>query len=334
MVIDKGIARKFPLDPGMRMLIAELKLEERAILRRAGLPEDLLVQKEPKLSAQEFIRLWEATEAEVGDPIEFPITVGTAASREAFSPKMFSFLCSPNLSVGVSRLSQYKALCGPFSLMVEETSRSLAVTPGVVGGEVKLPESLATTELVFVLGMARRATKVDIAPRRVKLAKHRAASKVYGEYFGVELVSGETVSMVFDREAASVPFLSENQAMWETFEPQLQKRLSELRGDESVSDRVSAALLELLPSGSATMESVASKLAMSKRTLQRRLNEDGVSFQSVLNDTRKELALHYLREKNLPGVEVSFLLGYQEASSFYRAFSSWTGTTPEAVRGK
>ena len=80
------------------------------------------------------------------------------------------------------------------------------------------------------------------------------------------------------------------------------------------------------------MDAVASRLAMSNRTLHRRLQGEDTTFQRVLNSTREALARHYLSDPRLTAGEISFLLGYEEPSSFYRAFHSWTGDTPERVR--
>jgi AraC-like DNA-binding protein len=66
--------------------------------------------------------------------------------------------------------------------------------------------------------------------------------------------------------------------------------------------------------------------------LQRRLNEAGESFQSILSATREALARHYLKRPELSATEISFLLGYDDPSSFFRAFTAWTGTTPEQLR--
>lgn len=100
----------------------------------------------------------------------------------------------------------------------------------------------------------------------------------------------------------------------------------------TMSERVRAALLELLSSGSTTIDSVARKLRVIIRTLHRRLKEEDDSFQSALNGTREKLALHYLRNPALSGVEISFLLGYEEPGPFFRAFHSWTGKTPQSTR--
>jgi AraC-like DNA-binding protein len=80
------------------------------------------------------------------------------------------------------------------------------------------------------------------------------------------------------------------------------------------------------------MEAIAKKLAVSKRTLQRRIEAEGTSFQQILKETREALARHYLEKTSLPASEISFLLGFDEPNSFYRAFRSWTGKTPDSVR--
>ena len=116
------------------------------------------------------------------------------------------------------------------------------------------------------------------------------------------------------------------------FEPELKKRLDELELDSSFRDRVHSSLLELLPAGGSSIEIVADKLGISKRTLQRRLKDESTSFQDVLNQTREELARYYLQNSSLSGGEISHLLGFDDPNSFFRAFQIWTGTTPKSFR--
>ncbi len=120
--------------------------------------------------------------------------------------------------------------------------------------------------------------------------------------------------------------------MWAAFEPELRQRLDSLDAAVTTSRRVRAALLEGLPSGLVAVEDVAKKLALSTRTLQRRIEAEGASFQQILRETREALARHYLENTTLPTAEIAFLLGFDEANSFYRAFRAWTGSTPDSVR--
>lgn len=95
---------------------------------------------------------------------------------------------------------------------------------------------------------------------------------------------------------------------------------------------VQRALASQMPDGDTRIAAVARHLAMSGRTLQRRLAAHGVSYQELLDEARKEAAERYLREQTLAICEVAYLVGYSEPAPFYRAFKRWFGVTPEAFR--
>lgn len=97
-------------------------------------------------------------------------------------------------------------------------------------------------------------------------------------------------------------------------------------------EKVRAILVELLPAGISSVDVVADKLALSKRTLQRKLAQESESYNAVLQDVRTDLANHYLSRSKLSNGEIAFLLGYQEANSFIRAFTMWNGATPSMYR--
>ena len=80
------------------------------------------------------------------------------------------------------------------------------------------------------------------------------------------------------------------------------------------------------------MKEVSAQLRISPRTLHRRLNQESGSFQNILNRTREDLAKHYLGTSAMSGAEISFLLGYEDPNSFFRAFQQWTGQTPQRAR--
>jgi AraC-like DNA-binding protein len=91
-------------------------------------------------------------------------------------------------------------------------------------------------------------------------------------------------------------------------------------------------LPQLLPHAKASASNVAQKLALSTRTLSRKLRDEGVTFAEVLDETRIALAKRYLAERDLPVSEIAWLLGYAEVSSFTHAFKRWTGETPRQFR--
>ena len=106
------------------------------------------------------------------------------------------------------------------------------------------------------------------------------------------------------------------------------------RSQEDIVNRTRVAILDCLNDGKATESLVASELAMSSRQLNRRLKEEGSSFRNLLLECRLELAEQYLSDSSLSLTEISFLLGFAEASSFSRAFRRWTGVTPSEARNQ
>ncbi len=99
-----------------------------------------------------------------------------------------------------------------------------------------------------------------------------------------------------------------------------------------MTQRVRSALQEMLPAGQSSIEEVANRLGLSKRSLQRRLSEESSSYQEVLTVTRRELADYYLSQSSASLVEIAYLLGFQDGNSFLRAFRGWTGQTPGEYR--
>jgi len=96
--------------------------------------------------------------------------------------------------------------------------------------------------------------------------------------------------------------------------------------------KVEKALLEVLPKGNATVSNIARALAMSTRSLARRLKEEGTSYTEVLDGLRRELAMRYVEDETLGVSQIAWLLGYSEVSSFNHAFRRWTSRSPKAAR--
>ncbi|MNC61745.1 HTH-type transcriptional regulator VirS [compost metagenome] len=91
-------------------------------------------------------------------------------------------------------------------------------------------------------------------------------------------------------------------------------------------------LCRVLPQGEPKRETVAQALHLSQRTLQRRLQEEGTSFQTLLDDTRRELAEQYLAQPSMTLLETAYLLGFADPSNFFRAFRRWFDATPGEYR--
>ena len=108
--------------------------------------------------------------------------------------------------------------------------------------------------------------------------------------------------------------------------------LAQLPARTGLASDVERALTSRVAGGDARIDSIARQFAMSPRTLQRRLSDEGMSFQKLVDDVRRKAAAKYLRESALAIGEIAYLLGYSEPAPFHRAFKRWYATTPEAFR--
>ena len=102
----------------------------------------------------------------------------------------------------------------------------------------------------------------------------------------------------------------------------------------SIAEDVVRLIRSLLPTGQCSNETIASHLSMHKRTLQRRLADEGTTYEQLLTGERQAMAKHYLMEPNLKLSQISGLLGYSEQSAFNRACRDWFGATPRTYRKK
>jgi AraC-like DNA-binding protein len=291
----------------------------------------LLSHENARVGVDEYFRLWRAIEDETDDPT-LPIRIGQAISPEIFHPAIFAALCSPNLTTALHRLGEYKRLIAPMSLVIEESATELFVEMKWDDPHLDVPASLSATELIFKVQIARIATRERIQPLRVESPVPFEPIEAYEEYFGVAPQPGSRHGVLFSAQDAQRPFLTASESMWNTFEPELRRRLTRLDASAPLGERVRTMLLEGLPAGEVSIDITARRLGMSPRTLQRNLKLEGTSYKEIVRRTREQLARHYVSNTTLAYPEISFLIGFEEPSSFFRAFREWTGATPESLR--
>ncbi len=324
----------FPIEQGLRPLMKDLGIRADHVLRRAGMPDDLFSRPHGGLTTAEHFRLWQSIDTEAADPL-LPLRMAEAIQAESFVPPLFAALCSANMVQATQRLATYKRLMVPMRLDVVIGSRGeLSLSPQWLDAKGETPFILEASELAFLMRLVRMATREPVKAVKVTMPTLPAQSqaRAYADYFGVSVRRDADACLTLSAIDAHRPFLTANDAMWQVFEPDLRRRLGELDAAATTSQRVRSALLELLPGGQPGIDAVANRLAMSSRTLQRRLEAEGDNFRSVVNRTREDLAKHYLTQTRLSSSEIGFLLGFEDPNSFFRAFHDWTGRTPEALR--
>lgn len=145
-------------------------------------------------------------------------------------------------------------------------------------------------------------------------------------------VGAEHTALVLDARVLALPVQSADAELAEYFGSRLHEAAQFEPGEPELLSRVRMAIQHALATGKPTAARVARHLAMSPRTMQRRLDEHDLGYAAVLRQTRRGLAERYLADPSLTLAEVAYLCGYREQTSFFRAFRHWTGETPTARR--
>jgi AraC-like DNA-binding protein len=325
-------SQKFNLEKGWPALLKNLDISVQDVLRYAQLPLDLLLRKTPAVTADEYYRFWDGLAHASQNQPALALQLAKIISANNTAPAIIAFLSSSNLNIALKRIAHYKPIVAPVRMYIEQNDRQTSLTFTGLPQNGSLPMLFVAFELVFWVQLARIATREQINPETVHISLDLPELDEYEAFLETRIRRDEVNRMTFSAEDAQKPFLTANHAIWAILEPAFNKRMEDLTQDASFRDRVRACLLEMLASGQYSMAYIASKLAISNRTLQRRLREEGTTFQKVLDELREELARHYLSATDYTSAEISFLLGYEEPNSFFRAFRAWTGQTPEIVR--
>ncbi len=138
--------------------------------------------------------------------------------------------------------------------------------------------------------------------------------------------------LVLRPDAARLPVLQAEPLLHQQLLAQAQAQLKRLAVIETFTGRVQQILGPLLHGHTPTLEDTASRLGIPDWTLRRKLKEEGITFQALLDNMRKDLALGYMRETQMSLGEVSYVLGFSTPGAFQRAFKRWTGDTPGDYR--
>ncbi len=105
-----------------------------------------------------------------------------------------------------------------------------------------------------------------------------------------------------------------------------------LDADEDLAAAVRSLLIKLIPTGKFSVDVLADQLGMHRRTLQRRLKLEGLTYAELLDESRSKMARDYLSTRNLPMGNLAYMLGYADQSAFNHAFRRWYGMTPRQWR--
>lgn len=315
---------------------ARLGLAAGPLLDRAGLTAAQVDDPDGRLDGEAVAALWRAAFERSGDP-GLGLAVALAVPFGAY--RVIDFLAASAATVGdaLTRVARYFPLINSalaWAIEAGPSSVAIALTHPAVTGE--LPRPYAEYAVAVTILHCRHASGFDWPLDEVAFAFAAPPSSAdHVRAFGCPVRfgashSGFTMTRATWDHASRAP----SSELLRTLEDHADRLIASLRADRVVSAQVSRLLAEELQGGDPTLPRVARKLAMSPRTLQRRLDLEGTSFVDVLDTTRRHFAQKYLEERSLALTEIAYLLGFSEQSAFTRAFHRWFGAAPSQVRGR
>lgn len=321
------MARRFRLSQLLVTRLDELGIPSDVVMRRAGIPKSVGDDR-MLVTTEQFFAFWTAVEELSGNPL-VGLVLGTEQRVERYDPIALASLSASSFRDAVDRAARYKQLTCPEDIRVVVRGDECAIQFHWLLAERPAPQVLTDLCFAWVLTLGSRGTGRRIVPVRVSFSRSPISRKAYESHFGcaIDFNAAHNELVVSSRDLDR-PFLTSNSDLLSMLAPQLEAELAAQLTPQSVDAEVRTVVKRLLTGRRPDLREVARTLGASARTLQRRLAEHGVTFQQVLEDARRDLARHYLLHSSLDLSETAYLLGYEDASSFFRAFHQWEGMSP------
>lgn len=299
-----------------------------ALLRQARLPATLHVADAAWVTTAQYFALWRALE-ELSDDPAIGLTMTIETDTSVHPPATMSAFFARDFRDGLARLARFKRLCTPEELHLEEQDGKATLFVDWLHAEGQEPDAAADVTFAAILELGRRGTGRHITPLQVEMTRSGPPSQRHRDYFGAPIVvAAPRNALILDCADLDHPFAGHNAELLAILTPALSAALEEIDAQSSLAEQVKIVLKRRLASGKPELSDVAEVLGMSERTLQRRIAETGTSFRLLLEGARQELGREMLARGGTAPDEIAYLLGYQDTSSFYRAFRDWEGVTP------
>ena len=307
-------------------------------LAGSGVAVDALGARATRLSYRQILAIMRNVEREAPDPT-IALRAGRRMHVTAYGLYGYALLSSSTMRVASEFAIKYQSIAMPLVRNALDDSQGVAIWRAEPLFALSLEDPLYRFILEFqgslmmtvqreLLGRRYKANSLKVRYRRP------AHAPAYRNIFGCQATFDQPCTeMAFDsRWFDSAPFLA-NPESHATARALCEEALGTIQPDLGAKGRVAQALLRT-PGRFPSAHEVASELNMTTRTLHRKLERQGTSFQRMLDDVRRTLAMRYLRETVISVSEISDRLGYSSPTAFRQAFRRWTGQTPHVERAK
>jgi AraC-like DNA-binding protein len=305
-----------------------------AILRGAGIDPDGPWEPKAMIPDGTYYDMLERIAAQT-DVTDLPVRTGASMRLDEYGALGLAFKAATTLGASYARVERYARL---WTSVVEYELRpdgrgTLFVLHRT--GERRLGLRLSNEmTLVATVALARQVSPEPVAPLEV-LIRHPApkSDTVHEDWFGCPVRFGADHDGIrFSRETLARPNILGDEGISRYLVSHLDKELSEIADEAPLVSQAKDAIAQALSEGAPRMSDIARGLGFSARSFHRRLSEHGMTFQTLTEETRRDLAEGLLRDQRHSLAEIAFLTGFSEQSSFTRAFKRWVGMTPASYR--
>ncbi len=304
-----------------------------AVFEEAGLDPSALHNANARYPVSRMIRLWGLAEAKTQDPC-FGLVASSYWHPTTWHALGYSWLASKTLFEAFERLVRYSTIITDVAEMkMEESREKFRFTIRSRSADLIPPGITMDTVLATLVSMCRKSYGEEFKPLLVTMVhEDKGCGDRFTEFFRASIqYSAPEYALCVGKQELTEPLATANIELARANDQVIVAYLAKFNRDAIVM-RVKDRLIDQLPTGNLTEESVAEALNMSQRSLQRKLRDEGTTYKQVLDKTRRELAEKYIESSLLTLNEIAYLLGFAEPSSFSRSFKRWNGVSPSFYR--
>ena len=294
----------------------------------------VLEDPDSRMPFAQLVVLYEKAAALTGDE-NFGLHIGESVDLSSFDVVGYCALNSSTLGAAFARVARYHSIWTDGALFTLETADDTSAIvyrysdPSILEHRQDSEMTLAT-----VTTLCRNIATPDFTPAAVEF-QHAAPADLteHERLFNCPVKFGApTNRLSFPSNFLSLPIAKADASLCALLDRHAEELLAKYPPRDSLIDQVRNVIANEFRGGEPSLERIADRLGLTARTLQRKLQELGTSYNDVLDQMRRQLAERYMREPQMAICEVAYLLGFSESSSFHRAFKRWTGVTPKEFR--
>jgi AraC-like DNA-binding protein len=308
-------------------------LDVAALFDKAGLNMAALSDPDSRFPTEGVSLLWQLAVARSGNPA-IGLLNWNVVKPASFDVVAYTMMSSPSLLGLLQRVVRYVGIVSDAaSLAVTEDHEACRLILELFGGGQPVPRQRFEFDLMTILSFCRWITNRDLRPLAFELRFAPPADlQPYQDAFKCPLrFNARQNALLFDHADVILPLPTAHPLLADVHERLAGERLHRLDHAQT-SSRARAEIIRRLPESEPRRIEVASTLELSERTLQRRLEAEGTSFQRLVDDTRRELARQYFGQTDMSLADAAYLLGFGDRSSLFRASKRWFGTSPRHYR--